>query len=78
MAILGIIGITPERALAFALTFRFLELVFVGIGIGYLVHRGVGFLGRRSVRSRTSPLGTGSPKEGTRKPPQGPSKRDRR
>ena len=75
VAILGIIGITPERALAFALTFRFLELVFVGIGIGYLVHRGVGFLGRRSVRSRTSPLGTGSPKEGTRKSPQGPSKR---
>ncbi len=74
MAILGIIGITPERAVAFALTFRFLELIFVGIGIGYLVHRGVGFLGRRAARSRTPPAGTGSPKGGAKELPPGPPK----
>ena len=52
MAILGIVGIPSQRAVAFVLTFRFLELIFVGVGVGYLIHRGVGFLGRKTVRSR--------------------------
>ncbi|NOX44944.1 MAG: flippase-like domain-containing protein [Caldiserica bacterium] len=47
MAILGVVGIPSERAVAFVLTFRFLELLFVGIGISYLVHRGVSFFGRK-------------------------------
>ncbi len=47
MAILGLVGIPSERAVAFVLTFRFLELLFVGVGISYLVHRGVSFFGRK-------------------------------
>ena len=55
MAILRIVGIPPHGAVAFALTFRFLELSFVGIGVGYLIHRGVGFLGRKAIRGDPRP-----------------------
>ncbi|HID08590.1 TPA: flippase-like domain-containing protein [Candidatus Micrarchaeota archaeon] len=55
MAILRIVGIPPHGAVAFALTFRFLELIFVGVGVGYLIHRGVGFLGRKALKSGFRP-----------------------
>lgn len=77
MAILGIIGISPERAVAFALTFRFLELMFVGIGVGYLVHRGVGFLGRRALRTGEAPGERLPARKGAQSPPREPPKPDR-
>lgn len=42
VGILGLLGISPAEAMAFSLTYRFLELVLVGIGLAVIVRAGAG------------------------------------
>ncbi len=47
-------GITTGQAVAYSLLFKCAEVVFVVIGVCYLMQRGLGFLERRAARPPTS------------------------
>ncbi|MCS7240412.1 MAG: flippase-like domain-containing protein [Candidatus Bipolaricaulota bacterium] len=42
IGILSLFGVTPAAAMAFSLTYRFLELIFVGIGLGLILNASAG------------------------------------
>ncbi len=69
LAILGMVGIGAGKALAYTLTFRFLELLLVGSGVYYLLQRGLDILGRR----RIIPLKAPAPGDGGEKGARGGS-----
>ncbi len=63
LGILRMVGIGADKALAYILVFRFLELLEVGCGIYYLLQRGLDVLGRQ----RISPLKALAPEDGGEK-----------
>ena len=49
VGILGLLGISPAEAMAFSLTYRFLELILVGLGLFVVVRVGAGPKVRRGL-----------------------------
>ena len=49
VGILGLLGISPAEAMAFSLTYRFLELILVGLGLFVVVRAGAGPKIRRGL-----------------------------
>ena len=53
MGIFSLLGIRPSGALAFSVLYRFAELVFVGGGIYFMLHRGLVRLGQGRMEMET-------------------------
>lgn len=49
IGILGLLGITPAVAMAFSLTYRFLELILVGLGLATILNAGAGVKLKRGL-----------------------------